>query len=409
MRVLHINQSDISGGAAIAAYRLHQGLLAQNLHSQLLVDDQKSVDKHVSTLSRKRLTEDLSSRLHQYSGLNYINILSSFRIQQDANYNEADIINFHNLHGGYFNYLAIPTLTKNMPAVFTLHDMWALTGHCSYSYDCGRWQTGCGKCPYPATYPSISRDSTGIEIKLKQWAYNNSKLTIVTPSKWLNNIVKNSILRNHAIYHIPYGLDLEIYQPLESEKCKSILGIPQSKLVLAFGAAHLTESRKGSNLLFQSLSQLPASLRKNVFLLTLGEGGEEFAKVLDLPNQSLGYASGDRLKAIFYSAADLFLFPTRADNLPLTLQESMACGTPMVSFNIGGVPELVRMGSTGYLAQPENISDMARGIIELLEDTELRARISEKCREIACSEYSLELQAKRYIKIYSQLKYDETR
>lgn len=403
MRVLQINQSDISGGAAIAAYRLHQGLLAEKIHSQLLVENQKSLDKNVSTVSRKRLIEDLSTRLHQSSGLNYVNLLSTFKIKNNIKYKEADIVNFHNLHGGYFNYLAIPALTKKKPSIFTLHDMWAVTGHCSYSYDCNRWKTGCGKCPYPEVYPSISRDFTNLEIKLKQWSFRNSNLAIVTPSKWLSNLVKHSILRNHDIYHIPYGLDLETYQPLESERCKSILRIPKTKLVLAFGAANISESRKGSDLLFKSLMQLPTSLRKEIFLLTLGEGGEEFAKAIDLPNLSLGYASGDLLKAIFYSAADLFIFPTRADNLPLTLQESMACGTPMVSFNTGGVPELVRPGCTGYLASPENTSELTKGITELLEDTKQRNWMSDQCRKTAKKEYSIELQAKRYTELYKRI------
>nr|WP_256380181.1 glycosyltransferase [Anabaena sp. 90] len=118
---------------------------------------------------------------------------------------------------------------------------------------------------------------------------------------------------------------------------------------------------------------------------------------------SFGYLKSDRLKSIAYSAADLFIFPTRADNLPLVLQESMACGTPMVSFNIGGVPDLVRPGITGYLAHSENTQDFCDGIVKLLEDEPLRQKMSENCRDIALKEYSLDLQAQRYIQLYQQL------
>lgn len=117
---------------------------------------------------------------------------------------------------------------------------------------------------------------------------------------------------------------------------------------------------------------------------------------------SLGYISSDRLKAVAYSAADLFLFPTRADNLPLVLQESMACGTPMVSFRIGGVPDLVRPGITSYLAQPENAQDFTVGIEQLLSDRSLREQMSQNCREITLQEYSLNLQAERYISLYKK-------
>ncbi len=112
---------------------------------------------------------------------------------------------------------------------------------------------------------------------------------------------------------------------------------------------------------------------------------------------------GDRLKSITYSAADLLICPTRADNLPLVLQESMACGTPMVSFKVGGVPDLVRPGVTGYLAQPEDAQDFCNGIVQLLEDETLRERMSQNCRAIAVAEYPLELQAQRYIELYRQV------
>ncbi len=122
-----------------------------------------------------------------------------------------------------------------------------------------------------------------------------------------------------------------------------------------------------------------------------------------MPNLNLGYISSDRLKSIAYSAADLFIFPTRADNLPLVLQESLACGTPIVSFKIGGVPDIVRPGLTGYLAQPEDTQDFSNGIVQLLEDHEQRDRMAKNCRAIALEEYPLELQAQRYLELYRQV------
>ena len=138
-------------------------------------------------------------------------------------------------------------------------------------------------------------------------------------------------------------------------------------------------------------------------MLTLGNGSETVAKALGMQTLNLGYVNSDRLKSIAYSAADLFIFPTRADNLPLVLQESMACGTPMVSFKLGGVPDLVRPGITGYLAQQEDIQDFAKGITELLEDVKTRLEMSKRCRMISVEEYGLELQARRYIDLYADL------
>jgi glycosyltransferase involved in cell wall biosynthesis len=156
-------------------------------------------------------------------------------------------------------------------------------------------------------------------------------------------------------------------------------------------------------LLVKALQSLPDTLKQDCFLLTFGKSTTRLEQAVDIPALHLGYMSSDRLKAIAYSAADLFVFPTRADNLPLVLQESMACGTPMVSFKVGGVPDLVRPGITGYLAEAENPQDLCRGIVELLEDEALRVSMGKNCREIAVQEYPLELQARRYVDLYQKV------
>ncbi|KYC41563.1 glycosyl transferase [Scytonema hofmannii PCC 7110] len=404
MNVLHINQSDISGGAAIAGYRLHQGLLAQKIDSRLLAGKVKtSSDRVASVPERFQFIQKQISRVTWRLGLNYIHQISSFEITKHHFFQNADVLNFHNLHTGYFNYLAIPLLTENKPVVFTLHDMWAFTGHCVYSFDCERWKIGCGKCPYPDTDPKIPRDNTHLEWKLKNWVYSKSQLAIVTLSQWLTEQVRQSMLNRFPIYHIPNGIDTQVYQPLDSEKSRFVLGIPNGKKVLMFAAEVLTDRRKGSDLLQAALRMLPESLKTETVLLILGDGGEAISESVGMATINLGYISSDRLKCLAYSAADLFVFPTRADNLPLVLQESMACGTPMVSFKIGGVPDLVRPNITGYLATPEDANDFCNGIVQLLEDDSLRQCMRQNCRAIALEEYSLELQARRYIQLYQQV------
>ena len=402
MKILHINQSDTDGGAGIAGYRLHQGLLQQKIDSKLLVGIVKTDDQRVAGVISKYYMDKLLFLLSSSLGLNYTLMISSFDIPQHKFYQEADVVNFHNLHTGYFNYLILPKLTASKPAIFTLHDMWSFTGHCAYSYDCHRWKIGCGQCPYPETYPAIKLDNSRWEWKLKNWVYSQSNLTIVTPSRWLTEQAQASMLNRFPIHHIPYGIDTTAYQPLDPQLCKTVLGIPQNKKVLLFGAATLKDTRKGGDILFQALQQLPENLKTEIILLTLGNGGEAMASDLGIATLNLGYVSSDRLKSVVFSAADLFIFPTRADNLPVVLQESMACGTPMVSFKIGGVPDLVRHNVTGYLAEPESAKDFCNGIVTLLADEPLRQKMSANCRNIAVTEYPLELQAKRYIEIYQQ-------
>ncbi|MBE9063609.1 glycosyltransferase family 4 protein [cf. Phormidesmis sp. LEGE 11477] len=403
MNVLHINQSDIAGGAAIAAHRLHKALLSQDVQSKLLVDRQQSDSSLVASIPRRRYLDSLSSRVAYYVGLNYVNHTSTFNIPSHPFYIEADVLNFHNVHGDYFNYLALPKLTRQKPAVLTLHDMWSFTGHCAYSFECKRWRTGCGKCPAIATYPKAARDSTTIEWKLKKWTFTRSNLVVVSPSYWLSKLAKESIIRKLQIRTIPNGLDTQAFQPLDRDLCRRSLGISTGKKILLFAAQNLNDPRKGGDLLLSAIQQLPRSLIENLVLLVLGESSDSLFSSTGIPVISLGYVGGSRVKAIAYSAADAFIFPTRADNLPLVLQESMACGTPMISFNTGGVPELVRPGVTGLLAKPEDATELSSKIVELLEDTSLRQRMSLHCRAIAIDEYSIELQAKRYKALYAEL------
>lgn len=318
MKILQINFSDFAngGGGAIAMYRLYLGLKRANIDCKILSGVKTLEILDSQSISRSSKLEYLIKLFTSRLGFNDIHCVSSFGISENDLYINSDILNFHVIHSGFFSYLAIPKLTKEKPAIFTLHDMWSFTGHCAYSYDCDRWQSGCGNCPYPDIYPQIKLDNTYLEWKLKNWVYSRSNLTIVTISKWLTEQVKKSMLNRFNIHHIPNGIDTEAYKPLNKEECRHILDISRNQKVLMFGAASLKDERKGRDLLIKLLQQLPSSLKSDILLLTLGEGGEKIAEMVGIKTLSLGYVSSDRLKSITFSASDLFVFPTRADNLP---------------------------------------------------------------------------------------------
>lgn len=403
MKVLQINTSDLHGGAALAAYRLHDGLIRQNITSNLLVGKVLGSDPLVHQIPRNNKIEALLGKVTKKFSLNYINIISTFRLHQHSLFQESDLINFHNLHLDYFNYLALPILTSKKPAVLTLHDMWHFTGHCIYSYDCERWQSGCGKCPYLDKTFSMRHDYSKVEFYLKKKSYQRSQLTLVSPSKWLIKQVEASILSQFPIHHIPYGLDTDIFKPYDKFLCRQKLNLPQDKKIVLYAAARLSDARKGVDLFLSTLRRFAAKSSEEVCLVTFGKDDHIVTKELNFQCINLGYIGDDFTKAQVFSAADIFLFPTRADNLPLILQESMACGTPMISFEVGGVPELVRPEITGLLAEPENTQHMCQQLIRILEDDDLRDHLSKWCRKISLLEYSLEIQAKRYKNIYSSL------
>ena len=410
MKVIHLWRSDSprsGGGGVVGMSRLHLGLRKAGIDSQILCARKTSNSPDVQVLQpsfgvvkTEKLIKQITSRL----GLNDIHRLSSFNINQHEAYKEADIIHFHGTHSGFINYLALPTLTKDKPAVFTLRNMWAMTGHCTYSYDCDRWQRGCGNCPYPDINVPIERDATRIEWRLKEWVYSRSKLNIVTLSTWLTEQAHQSRLINrYPIHQIPNGIDTTIYQPLDREQCRAELNIPFGKKVLMFAAVNLRNTRKGGNLLLEVLRGLPESLKAETVLLLFGRAGETVAQATGMEVINLGYINDERRKVTCYSAADLFLFPTKAEALGNVGLESLACGTPVVSFKVGGVPDYVRPGSTGYLAELENAEDFAQGIVQLIEDDSLRHYMSQECRKLILQEYALELCAQRHIDLYRRL------
>lgn len=403
MNILQINQFDTAGGAAISAYRLHEALNQASCTSRLLVDAMRLTDEKISSVKRNRRTEEIVSHAFWKLGLNNLGVGSTFFIPQHPFYQQSDILNFHSLHGQYFNYLAIPYLTHDKPAVFTLHDMWGFTGHCSYSFECEKWISGCGKCPYPQTYPPVNIDLTNLEWALKKLVYQRSRLKIITPSRWLESLAKQSILGMFDIFHIPNGIDTNTYRRLDSTTCRNALGISVNKVVLLFAVQNFGDYRKGGDLLIEAIKCLPELVKKEIVLLLMGEGRISELKECGLEVAHLGYVSGDQLKVVIYSSADYFLFPTRADNFPLVLQESVSCGTPVISFDVGGVHEIVKAGETGLIVPSNDFRAFSQAIETLFLDRSLRQKMSFNCREMAVREYPIDLQASRYIEVYKKM------
>ena len=403
LNVLHINTRYSGGGAAVASTRLHEGLKKAGCKSRFMVGFSSGELEEVQVVPYDWKSRWLH-RLIPLTGLNYLEYQGSFKIPKSNFYKEADVLNLHNLHRDYFSYLALPILTSNKPAVWTLHDMWSFTGHCAYSFNCNRWKVGCGNCPYLNTYPAVKRDATKWEWKLKNRAYSRSNIKIIVTSKWLESKVRKSVLEEYfSIIRIPHGIDINTYFPIEKKICRSVLNIPNDKIVLMFSAVSVSDHRKGGDLLIKILKSIPKSLKSNMVLLIMGEGSTAYGKLVDMEVLPLGYVGSDQLKVICYNAADIFLFPTRADIWSLVVQESMACGTPCISFDVGGVRDLIRHGINGFLAHAEDVNDFRKSIIELAEDHVMRREMGSIGREIALNEYDIQIQVNQYLALYKNL------
>lgn len=406
MKVLHIWLSDsatVGAGGAVAMSRLHNGLRDAGIDSRILCEHKVSNSDYITTMNRPNKWELRLRKLTEKIGLNDIHRLSTFQLNRHPWYQSADLVTLHGTHHGFMNYLALPKLTNYKSTVFVLHDMWALTGHCAYSFNCDRWKNGCGQCPQLDSPPAVKRDSTRLEWRLKNWVYRRSRMSIISPSSSLAAQARESMLSRFPISHIPHGINTKIYQPLDKITCRADLGIPDDKKVIMFAAVNTKEKRKGGDLLLQALAQLPERIKKDVVILTLGKAGQELADIAQLPAINMGFIESDRQKSTIYSSADIFVTPTRGEAFGLTILESIACGTPVVAFGVGGVLDLVKPGVTGYRAEPENASDLSYGITQLLENDELRSEFVRQGVEMVQKEFTLELQITRYIKHYKQI------
>ncbi len=282
--------------------------------------------------------------------------------------------------------------------------MWAMTGHCAYSYECDRWKTGCGLCPHLDEYPRLKRDTSALLWNVKDWVYQRSRLTIVAPSNWLASLARQSPLLNRFPIHlIPNGLDLTVFRPIPKPLARERLGLGPTGRVILFSAASITLERKGGRLLQQALACLNSTEFGDVTLLVMGAEDTKWPGSTSYKTKTLGYVESDEALAIVYSAADLFVLPTLAENLPNGILESMACGTPVLSFHVGGVPDAVRHLETGYLAPLADAEELANGLKMLLRDSTLRERMGRRSREIAEAHYPLDLQTARFLSLYQDV------
>jgi glycosyltransferase involved in cell wall biosynthesis len=411
-RVLLLNSSDITGGAARAAYRLYQGLQNMGVNSQILVQSKSSNDEAVAApktnlsqgIAKTKVTFDhLPLKLYPQRkegtfSIQWLPDTVSSKVTQLA----PDIINLHWINQGF---IQIETLAKlKRPLVWTLHDMWAFTGGCHYSQNCDRYMAICGTCPQLGSSKNWDLSRWVWQRKAKAW--KNLNLTIVTPSKWLGKCASSSSLfKNLCVEIIPNGIDIEIYRPIDRQIAREVLKLPQDKQIILFGSLRATgDKRKGFHLLQPALQQLSQSDWKDKLeLVIFGDSQPKNPPEFGFNAQYLGTLSDDLSLAIVYSAADVFVLPSTQENLPNTVMEAIACGTPCVTFNIGGMPDMIEHQKNGYLAQPYKIEDLARGIAWVLENKERHEKLSHCARKKAEQEFTLQIQARRYLSLYTEI------
>ena len=401
MNVLSINYKFRGGGAAALAAGLYHALLREGHTSTMLTGFRETAGPGIGDLT-PAWSARIPYHLVNLFGLNYLGIVGRRRLFEHPFFAQADVVHLHNLHGGYFNYRWLPDLTSLKPAVWTLHDMWALTGHCSHSFDCDRWQTGCGSCPYPDTYPPIRMDSTRLEWSLKNRLYQQTRTVMITPSRWLGRRVRKSMLKHLPLHVVPNAVNTEVYAPRPSEECRQRLDLPPEKFILLFVAEHVNSPFKRFDFLPKILNCLSGKVREHILLLIMGSDAPDKPAYGEIPAVYLGFVRDEERKADIFGAADALLYPTKADNFPMVIQEALSCGCPVVAENVGGVGELVRPHETGLLVESGDAMNFAACIEALFINGGFRLDLAAKCRAVTLSEYNWHDYVQRILAVYQE-------
>jgi glycosyltransferase involved in cell wall biosynthesis len=322
-----------------------------------------------------------------------------FQKEATAQIPGSDLLHLHWI-AGFLDYgTFFSWLPKEMPVVWTLHDMANFTGGCCYDMGCGKFTQECGECPQLGSKNAHDLTRQVWERKKKYYGLvDASRFHIVTPSRWIGEEAgRSSLLGGFARSVIPYGLDTEVFQPRDRRVAREVLGIPQDAKVVLFVSYEIHAQRKGFALLMEALWGIEAP--EKISVLSLGAGPAP--EIQGLPSVHVPSLGDDRLLSWVYSAADVFVLPSLADNLPNTMLEAMACGTPVAAFAAGGIPEAVRPGVTGLLARTGDAAELRGAMVELLGNDAKRREMSANCRRIALAEYGLSVQTGRYAELYA--------
>ncbi|GHV64847.1 glycosyl transferase [Bacteroidia bacterium] len=415
MKILILSTSERNGGAAIAANRLMHALNKAGQEAKMLVRDKQTKDERVVSINTNWFAKKINFIrfawerwvIFVHNRFNKKNLFAvsiantGTDISKHPLVQEADILHLHWLNQGFLSLKNIRQLiATGKPVVWTMHDMWAGTGICHYSRDCMRFTDSCCNCPY-------LRKSTKNDLSHKMFVKKNtlfleSNIHFVGCSHWIAEKAKASWnLRHAAISNIPNPIDTTLFRPFGKATAREKFNLPVDKKLILFAAAKLSDTRKGMDYFVEACRSLLVEVGNMVEVVLLG-GKMAEQLVLPLKTNPLGYLKTPSDIVAAYAACDIFVIPSLEDNLPNTVMEAMACGTPCVGFNVGGIPEMIDHKKNGYVAEYKSASDLAAGILWVLDNV-VRLSLSEACVKKVLTNYAEAVVAKQYTELYESM------
>ncbi len=406
MHVVMVSDLETQGGAGIGTSRLADGLIDHGVRITRLVHRPDGQRHRWDTyplgggwLARliwemvRRLSGNVSLRPTMCAQALWVHR----RLRRALRRLRPDVISVHNIHGAGWWPELVAVCAQYAPTVWTLRDMWSFTGRCAYNYDCRRFVSGCdAACPTPDEYPALAPRFIAASWEARRQVLGRCRdLVAVCPSSWLAQEASAGLWKGHRVEVIPNGLPLTTYQPVDRDRARAALGLDRSAVVLLVAAQNVRERRKGGEIVTEALRRVA---HRPYTVLTMGHGHLDVgANVLV---HRLGYVEDDETKVLAYNAADLLVHPALVDNLPHVVMEAIACGTPVVSFAVGGLPDLVRPGLTGWLAESVNPASLAATVDAAIAELASGRTLQATCRSVAEAEYDSALQSRRYLMLF---------
>lgn len=415
MRVLFVNTSDKLGGAAIAANRLMEALNKHGVNAEMLVRDKLTDNPRVhalppSPLHRLRFVAEraevfAANRLRRHRLFEVDCATHGADVTVLPQFRAADVVHLHWVNQGMLSLKGIARILRSgKRVVWTMHDMWPCTGICHQARDCEGWRRGCGSCPllYGGGRPG---DLSARTFRRKAETYAAGPVRFVACSDWLAGIARQApLLRGHEVESVPNPIDTAFYRPSDRLAARRELGLPVEKKLMLFVAYRVTDRNKGIDYLRDAVERICRrcpDMRPALGVVPVGREATALAGALACDVYPREYVSDERAMRLYYQAADVLAMPTLQDNLPNTVAEASACGTPCVAFRVGGLPQMVDHGKTGYLARYMDADDLAEGLLATLF-SKYPDRMAAAARRKAAQAFSEEAVVARFRKIYGE-------
>ena len=398
MKVLQVNGYE-SPGRRFNGLSITPLLKRYGIESRHLVWEKDTQNPEVLTFEGvgTRKINRLINRVERIASLQSMLYRNAAQMMKMPAFKEADLLHLHIIHSGYLSLSDLPKITKQKPTVWTLHDPWAMTGHCVYPFECKRWMTGCGNCPDLNTPFPLLMDTTRFLYNYKRRAYKASKFDVIVASKWMRDMVEASpLFEDVDIHQLPFGLDLNFFSPVAAPSARKRFGIPEDALVICFRA--VDNEFKGLPYIIQALERVNA--KQPVCLLTFNSKGllERFASRFQLVE--LGWTNDEELVRDALVASDIFLMPSIAEAFGAMAIEAFACGKPVIVFEGTSLPEVTFAPDVGMSVPMRDGEALFQALQHLIDNPSEREERGRKGRMMAELHYGDDMHARRMAEVY---------